>query len=486
MALAGEQASAAFPGANGRIAYSAEDESSDQIWAANVDGSAVTQLSGGSWNRNPSFSPDGKRIAFEHWNGAGNDVLAMNADGSGQVPLVVGSFQSSTETRWEEEFETFEQPPSTIPIAKVQAYASKRLSFEDPAFSPDGSQLAVAEVSEEYLFTVVCAVAEEGDEDCIPEGEPGAYSGSRLACLGCSAHIVTISSTSGAWTADATAPPAGGYDLEPTFSAGGKLAFRRETGGESSIFVAASQGAAPSQLTFGAQDRSPDFSPDGSKVAFSQAGELAFVDVAGGAVTVVPVLDPPGGTGHASAPAFSPDGTKIAFDRGVFPQGTAGEGLYTIGLDGSGMLPVSGDGHAPSWGVFVASSPPSSPPPAKAVDARARKGKIQLSKGGRGTIGTVTCGSSACELAISSARLRMGRKGCPVGAQLRAALGPDQSTQLSVKVRGKCLSSLRKAGKGKLVTEVEVADQLGQTSLTLTATLGPAKACLNPGNCRGL
>lgn len=191
VAVPGESAEAAFPGVAGRIAYSSGGPFPEAIWTANADGSAVTQLADG---RNPSFSPDGTRIAFERWMGSGSDVLVMNADGSGEVRLAAGALQYVSDTRWEEDYET-ELPPSTIPFVKVVTTTSTARSFQSPAFSPDGSQLAVSEVLDKYAFTLTCAVAEAGGEQCIPEGEPGAYVDSEVACVICTARIVAISST---------------------------------------------------------------------------------------------------------------------------------------------------------------------------------------------------------------------------------------------------------------------------------------------------
>jgi hypothetical protein len=467
-----EPGEAAFPGLDGKVTFSVENGSPASIWTATPDGSFATRLTGSDWSRSPAFSPDGKRIAFERWNGVGDDVMVMNADGSGQAMLIGGEHQSANETSWEQDYETAEQPPRTIPDVKVQTTTSTLRSFEDPAFSPDGSQLAVAEVFEEHAFTTVCAVAAAEGEQCIGEGEPGAYFATHLACLSCSARIITISSTTGARTGDATMPPAGSYDLEPTFSADGKLAFRRETNGESAIFVADSAGATPRQLTFGGEDWSPDFSPDGSKLVFSQANELGIIGTGGGPVTIVPVPAPPGGEGFADSPVFSPDGTRIAFERGVFPQGTPGEGLYTIGLDGSGMSLLSADGFAPNWGPLVV-APPSPPPPAKAARAKARKGKLELSRKGKVTIGTVTCGSSPCTLSISSAKLKAGRGRCGVSAKLVKKLAPGKSAPLGVAVARGCMAALEKAGKGKLVTRVGVTDAFGRRTLAFRSTLVP-------------
>ena len=59
-----------------------------EIWVMRADGSGQTQLTSLSTgeDRDPTFSPDGERIAFEHNTGA-TQIWIMDADGSGQTQL---------------------------------------------------------------------------------------------------------------------------------------------------------------------------------------------------------------------------------------------------------------------------------------------------------------------------------------------------------------------------------------------------------------
>src|SRR5690242_18076290 len=72
-------AHAAFPGANGRIAFS----SYGQVYTINADGTGGTVLASG---RDPAWSPDGTKLAYV--NPAGH-LAVMNADGSSQTDLGV-------------------------------------------------------------------------------------------------------------------------------------------------------------------------------------------------------------------------------------------------------------------------------------------------------------------------------------------------------------------------------------------------------------
>jgi Tol biopolymer transport system component len=95
-------AHAAFPGANGKIAYVRDAGQGvgtcpDEIDTINPDGTGVSSLtSSTSTNLSPAWSADGQRIVFARaqgvdcnttgWN-TGIEIWVMNADGSGQVKL---------------------------------------------------------------------------------------------------------------------------------------------------------------------------------------------------------------------------------------------------------------------------------------------------------------------------------------------------------------------------------------------------------------
>ena len=95
LAVAG-QAEGAYPGQNGRIAFvKADEEGHRNIYVMNADGSGQTNLTPGAettgqgnGGTNPTWSPDGSRIAYASLSG---DIWVMNADGTGQTPVVANS-----------------------------------------------------------------------------------------------------------------------------------------------------------------------------------------------------------------------------------------------------------------------------------------------------------------------------------------------------------------------------------------------------------
>ena len=85
-------ASAAFPGANGKIVFNSSRVSPgvQQIYTMNLDGSRVTNITNNpETDRYPVWSPDGAKIVFVSEPDGLNsgDVYVMNADGSGQTNL---------------------------------------------------------------------------------------------------------------------------------------------------------------------------------------------------------------------------------------------------------------------------------------------------------------------------------------------------------------------------------------------------------------
>jgi len=91
-ALAGS-ASAAFPGLNGQIAVSRNDQIVVKAPGDLTGGTALTTL---GQNSDPEWSPDGTRIVFVSNRGGVFDVWVMNANGSDQRQLTFDSADAAT------------------------------------------------------------------------------------------------------------------------------------------------------------------------------------------------------------------------------------------------------------------------------------------------------------------------------------------------------------------------------------------------------
>jgi Tol biopolymer transport system component len=170
--------------------------------------------------------------------------------------------------------------------------------------------------------------ADDGPRSWIPDGSRLAYVRSR-GVNDLESRIVNTDGTGD--QAFSLAPPTQ-FAFSPD---GSKLAYIGYVPpGYPQIYVKNIDGSGVTQLTYsegpgsGAYD--PDWSPDGSKIAFTGPGtEIYVINADGGNQTRV--TSEPGA--WAFGPSWSPDGTKIAYTRSY--QGQQYE-IFSINSDGSG------------------------------------------------------------------------------------------------------------------------------------------------------
>jgi hypothetical protein len=119
-----------------------------------------------------------------------------------------------------------------------------------------------------------------------------------------------------------------------------------EGGGVATELVASSRRYIPEQdRSFRSDAYFPTFSPDGTQIAYfdgfgDNSHSLRVVNADGGDLDVL--IDNIEGY-RISNLVWSPDGSRLAFGRRNF------DGIYTIGVDGSGLTLVIPDGENPHW-----------------------------------------------------------------------------------------------------------------------------------------
>jgi hypothetical protein len=277
--LCAASAQAAFPGQNGKIAFSGTVAGQTGIHAINPDGTGVAMLAGLARNGiSPAWSPSGSRIAYE----VGGILTAANADGSNaqfwydsgtrmfaidwapdetRLALTegpVGPDFDNTLLHW---VAARPEPPGQVINLDVQPAAA--------AWSPDGTRVAFVDGWE---------IAVGGVQTVAPDGT----------------GLTTVPNTQGLTFTNYFSN--GAVDWSPD---GQRLAFSGQQGGDAGIFTVSLDGSGLTRVTTapaGLADAAPAWSPDGSKLAFvrwpddSPSGprRLFVVDSAGGVPTQLP------------------------------------------------------------------------------------------------------------------------------------------------------------------------------------------------------
>ena len=105
---------------------------------------------------------------------------------------------------------------------------------------------------------------------------------------------------------------------------------------QSDIFTINSDGSNKNRLTNSGSTSLPSFSPDGSRIAFYQAGGLYLMNADGSNQTLLT------SDGSYAKASWSPDGGKIAFECG---------GICIINPDGTGRIQIDGNpaDYGPDW-----------------------------------------------------------------------------------------------------------------------------------------
>ena len=143
-------AEAAFPGANGMIAFAHYDgNGEEQIFLLDPKVS-LTQLtdSGGS---HPAWSPNGRRLAFSSSRDGDDEIYVMNADGTDQTRLT-NNPASDGAPAWSPDgakivFQSNRDGNREIYVMSANGSGQIRLTNNpaadsNPAWSPDGSTIA--------------------------------------------------------------------------------------------------------------------------------------------------------------------------------------------------------------------------------------------------------------------------------------------------------------------------------------------------------
>ena len=342
-----------------------------ELWTMELGSGRETKLFDNGFN--PSYSPDGQRLAFDALLAGGQRVWV--SDRRGRNPRQVTSDSSEavvhTQPRWSPDgsklvFRRIEKLKSDIAVADAATQAVSRVTDDyvfdlDPTWSPDGRSIYFSSSRGGGLnlwrvpvgLTGAPAGAAEqlttgAGEDVQSTLHPD---GRRLvfAVRGINSDLwrLPVSPETGR-TTGAPEPVLGTTRVESrgTWSPDGRwLAFNSDRAGEMNIWLRDSAGG-ERRITSGAGgDYQPMWSPDGTMLVFFSARggntdiwRVHLADTVLTRLTDDPALD--------TNPFYSPDGTRIAF---VSDRSGRSE-VWLMNADGSGQRQVASVG---CWGHFL-------------------------------------------------------------------------------------------------------------------------------------
>jgi uncharacterized repeat protein (TIGR01451 family) len=136
----------AFPGANGKILYTdSTSGGSHRVFSMNPDGTGQAQI-GTIVGDNPSWSADGRKIAFEGFFSGQAGIFVVNADGSAPTRVTTGSFPAWSPDGTRLAFADRDANGGQVFTVNLDGTGRRQLTTAPnnfgPAWSPDGTQIA--------------------------------------------------------------------------------------------------------------------------------------------------------------------------------------------------------------------------------------------------------------------------------------------------------------------------------------------------------
>jgi TolB protein len=273
-------AEATFPGTNGELGFSVHWEDQRQISMIDPDGTGRTTLTHTArrTNHDAAWSADGSKLAYIASTRRSERLLTMNADGTDRHLIFEADY------------------------------------LKDPAWSPNGTQIAVSRFAPAQWAYRMLVVDVDGSATTLLPGDDD-----------------------------------GGYDIDPDWSPdGSRIAFKHVDDDGSSIQTMNPDGSNRTTVVDPAGPEyayAPSWSPDGTRIAFVVAltgSDIFTINSDGSGQFRVTTT-----RRSEQRPAWSPDGGQIAFTRDA---GTAVD-IWIADVDGSDAQRITDTHRRDEYGV---------------------------------------------------------------------------------------------------------------------------------------
>ncbi len=233
---------AAFPGANGRIAFESERDGNGEIYSMEPDASDQTRLTQSpAADTDPAWSPDGRSIVFTSNRDGNDEIYTMNADGSGQTRLTTSPGSDSN--------------PSWSPDGRSIVFASRR-DGQSEIYVMNADGTGQTRLTNNTAPDAVPSWSTDGTKIAFTSGRDGRNQ----------IYVMNVDgSNQTRLTTDA------GSDVSPAWSPDGKkIAFASNRDGNYEIYAMNTDGSDQTRLTRNLDvDLDPAWSPDGTQLTFT-------------------------------------------------------------------------------------------------------------------------------------------------------------------------------------------------------------------------